>query len=129
MTKAPAREFESHVQVCNDQDGPDIWSWITSHRTTSDLQRQYELDEEKPRLDTYNRKPPPEQDAMKEDLSGIDDVDNSDSKGKNVKGSSIGLQMSQESDLTGRDAVALMMITIVAIGARFWRISWPDEIV
>lgn len=38
-------------------------------------------------------------------------------------------KMQQAFDLTGRDWVALSALTVATLGVRFWRISWPDEVV
>ncbi|KAF9359210.1 Protein O-mannosyl-transferase 1 [Mortierella sp. AD094] len=151
MTKASSRKIGSWIQTNSDQDGPNIWSWITSHRTGSDLQKQHDTDKEQPQLETYNRKMKPSlgQDASKEDLSGIDNGDDNAGKGKGTEAPLTRAQnddatetekksaqsaweqsqLSQAFDLTERDAVALMIITVVAMGVRFWRISWPDEVV
>ncbi|KAF9201601.1 hypothetical protein BGZ49_008162 [Haplosporangium sp. Z 27] len=145
--------LRSGAQLTSDQDGPEIWSWITSHRTVFAPQTHYEMDENIRQPETYSKKIKPslKKVASIEDLTGIDDDnDNDDSASeksvvaplikahggdtteiekKNTQIAWEKARMSQAFNLTARDAAAITAITIVAIVVRLWRISWPDEVV
>ncbi|KAF9433901.1 Protein O-mannosyl-transferase 1 [Entomortierella beljakovae] len=125
------------VQV---QDGSDMWSWITSHRTVSDFQMQTEMDEDHLRIRSKikGKDQRTNKSSSKEDLSGIEDNEAISSREENdstmetekmiARDDWAQTQKRQSFSLTSRDAKVLATITVLAIGIRFWRISLPDEV-
>jgi len=86
----------------------DFWSWITSSRVVPGQSPQ--------QTETHSNKF-----LWKEDAT--------EAEKKLVRHSWDMARSTQSSILTPRDWIALSAITVATIGVRFWRISWPDEVV
>ncbi|KAG0209219.1 hypothetical protein BGX28_010441 [Mortierella sp. GBA30] len=121
------REHQS--QISHEQCGADFWSWITSNRTVSEEQLLHEAREEQLqlathliRLESYICRSKDIDAALENNENDIADIKRANplQNTRVYKGAS---------DMTSRDWTMISIITIMTLIVRFWRISWPDEVV
>ncbi|KAF9416299.1 hypothetical protein BGZ94_010248 [Podila epigama] len=114
-----------------------VWSWLSSSRTVSDVQLEYEAREEKSEKADHERRlvstlglalpQVPQKPTAQQGGVHLDDDD--DLEKKQAKYSWDHAKMLEAFDLTRRDWIALSTLTVATLGVRLWRISWPDEVV
>lgn len=145
--------LSSWVNNTREQETSNVWSWATSSRVISYEQRRQEDQEDafglaRHQLDLQTRfsitfsdsstKDQQQQDRkqkskkMADGHVTIDAADVNDASTEREKESTKTLWSSSKRtaafDLTTQDYVALSALTVATLGARFWRISWPDEV-
>ncbi|KAK3842625.1 MAG: Dolichyl-phosphate-mannose-protein mannosyltransferase-domain-containing protein [Linnemannia gamsii] len=137
------------MNTTREQEAVDLWSWVTSSRTISQEQRRQEDREDtlglarhqmglQTRLsitfDSTKQRPGAEMDQnQKNDKKKVDVKDGgagmTEREKENAKTLWDSSKMATAFDLKRQDWVALSALTVATLGVRFWRISWPDEVI
>ncbi|KAF9178649.1 hypothetical protein BGZ50_007585 [Haplosporangium sp. Z 11] len=124
------------IMRTNEHDGIDLWSWLTVTRVISEEQRNQELREERRQFVLHQRylKSIGYHSAGDKNDGGANDErgDRDDSfldRELNKQTAVDAVKMANAFDMTDRDWIVLSLLTLVTLGVRLWRISWPDEVV
>lgn len=145
--------LSSWANNTQEQETTNLWTWATSSRAISYEQRRQEDQKEafslaRHQLDLQTRfsitfsdistKDQQHHDweqKSKKKVDGHATIDAADGNGtsaerekESAKNSWNSIKRTAAFDLTTRDCVALSALTVATLGVRFWRISWPDEV-
>lgn len=146
--------LSSWANNTQEQETTNLWTWATSSRAISYEQRRQEDQKEafslaRHQLDLQTRfsitfsdistKDQQHHDweqKSKKKVDGHATIDAADGNGtsaerekESAKNSWNSIKRTAAFDLTTRDCVALSALTVATLGVRFWRISWPDEVI
>ncbi|KAF9111397.1 hypothetical protein BGX27_004973 [Mortierella sp. AM989] len=138
--------YSGWILTAPERHEPGLWAWLTSSRVVSDEQRWLEEMEERINWAKHERKvrkllgDTSRRDDCDFDDSGIGsrcelrsshlkDKVNSKTKSDEFMDVANNLVSSAPISMTSHDWVALSVLTVTTLGVRFWRISWPDEVV
>ncbi|KAF9900552.1 hypothetical protein EC991_007188 [Linnemannia zychae] len=132
--------LSSWVSNSREQEATGLWSWLTSSRTISQAQQRQEDRDDALRLArhqldlqtrfsiTFNSNSREQKSTSKKKKT--EEADNATEREKEAMKSLWDSSKKVEAfNLKRQDWVALFALTIVTLGVRFWRISWPDEVV
>ncbi|KAF9577282.1 hypothetical protein BGW38_007620, partial [Lunasporangiospora selenospora] len=119
-------------------DRADLWSWLTSSRTLSLAQFNRELAEERVQwdwlfwrrqqiLDPDQAGPEPHRN-LAEAAAAAKILDRTEAEKKTAKLFWEAAEEAKAFDMTSRDQFALATLTLISLCVRFWKISWPDEL-
>ncbi|KAF9433540.1 hypothetical protein BGZ76_009309 [Entomortierella beljakovae] len=127
------QEGDKWIITTPERDQGGLWSWITSSRVVSEEQRQFEEREERIEWEKH-------QETLKK-LLGESFQEDSFKQSSFYLREKLGVasnernkaiekyQLPSPTSMTFRDWVVLSVLSVATIGVRFWRISWPDEVV
>ncbi|KAG0274180.1 hypothetical protein BGZ95_010036 [Linnemannia exigua] len=142
--------LSSWVNSTREQEAVDLWSWVTSSRTTSQDQRRQEDREDALGLarhqlnlqtrfsitfDSTGQPPGAEMDHKQKNdkKKTVDEKDGGAGMPEREKQNAKSLRDSSKRtaafDLKGHDWITLSALTVATLGVRLWRISWPDEVI
>jgi hypothetical protein len=136
LTSSPS---SSWVNNSREQEATDLWSWLTSSRTISQEQQQLEDREDTLGLArhqrdlqarfsiTFDKSTKQQKNTNKKDVEKVDGTGIIEREGS-VKSLWYPSTNTAAFDLKRQDWITLSALTIATLGVRFWRISWPDEV-
>lgn len=145
--------LSSWANNTQEPEATNLWTWATSSRAISYEQRRQEDQKEAFSLARHQSDLQTRFSITFSDISAKDQqhhdweqkskkkadghatIDAADGNGtsaerekESAKNSWNSIKRTAAFDLTTRDCVALSALTVATLGVRFWRISWPDEV-
>lgn len=136
--------LSSWLNNTREQEATDLWSWVTSSRAISQEQRQQEDQDDASGLvrhqldlqtrfsitfgDTRTKDRQQKSKEKKGDGANADDGASTEREKERAKTLWDSPKKAAAFDLNTQDWVTLSVLTVATLGARIWRISWPDEV-
>ncbi|KAG0284985.1 hypothetical protein BGZ96_010707 [Linnemannia gamsii] len=133
------------VNNTREQEATDLWSWATSSRVISQEQRQQEDQDDafglaRHQLDLQTQfaitlgethAKEQQQKGKEKNADGADAEDDASTEREKERAKTMwdSSRRAAAFDLNAQDWVVLSALTVATLGARFWRISWPDEVI
>ncbi|KAG0289159.1 hypothetical protein BGZ97_006561, partial [Linnemannia gamsii] len=133
-----------HENESDQKETTDLWSWVTSSRAISQEQRRQEDQDEafglaRHQLDLQARfsialgdtraNDQQQKSKKKADGANVDGRTSMEREKQSAKTLWDSSKKAEAFDLNAQDWVAFTALTVATLGARLWRISWPDEVI
>jgi hypothetical protein len=131
------------INNTREKETTDLWSWVTSSRAISQEQRRQEDQDEafglaRHQLDLQARfsialgdtraNDQQQKSKKKADGANVDGRTSMEREKQSAKTLWDSSKKAEAFDLNAQDWVAFTALTVATLGARLWRISWPDEV-